>query len=84
MSFIRVRNVTDDLRDAAKRRAATLGVDLSTYVRRLIERDLAASTMSEWLDEVLSRQVNQRFDAAQAVREARKERDDRLADTIGG
>jgi antitoxin FitA len=67
VSFIQVRNVTDDLRDAAKRRAATLGVDLSTYVRRLIERDLAAPTMNEWLDDVLSRPVGQRFDTAQAV-----------------
>lgn len=84
MSFIQVRNVTDNLRDAAKQRAAALGVDLSTYVRRLIERDLAQPTMNEWLDGVLSRPVGQPFDTAQAVREAREERDAHIAGALGG
>jgi hypothetical protein len=83
MSFIQVRNVTDDLRNAAKQRAAALGVDLSTYVRLLIERDLAQPTMSAWLDNVLSRPMNQGFDPAQAVREARHERDAQIGGTLG-
>jgi len=83
MSFIQVRNVTDDLRNAAKQRAAALGVDLSTYVRLLIERDLAQPTMSAWLDNVLSRPMGQGFDPARAVREAREERDARIAGTLG-
>jgi antitoxin component of RelBE/YafQ-DinJ toxin-antitoxin module len=84
VSFIQVRNVTDDLREAAKQRAAALGLDLSTYVRRLIERDLAQPTMSAWLDNVLSRPLSQGFDPAQAVREAREQRDARIAGTFGG
>jgi antitoxin FitA len=83
VSFIQVRNVTEDLRDAAKQRAASLGVDLSTYVRRLIERDLAQPTMHEWLDDVLSRPVGQRFDATQAVRRGREEQDARIAGALG-
>jgi antitoxin component of RelBE/YafQ-DinJ toxin-antitoxin module len=83
VAFIQVRNVTDDLRDAAKQRAAALGVDLSTYVRRLIERDLTQPTMSVWLDNVLSRPVGERFDTAQAVRDARAERDSQIAGTFG-
>jgi plasmid stability protein len=75
MAFIQVRNVDEELREAAKQRAAALGLDLSSYVRRLIERDLARPTMSEWLDNVLAHPVGQPFDAAAAVREVRRERD---------
>ncbi len=75
MAFIQVRNVQEELREAAKQRAAALGLDLSSYVRSLIERDLARPTMSEWLDDVLAQPVGKPFDTAAAVREARRQRD---------
>lgn len=83
MPFIQVRNVAEDLREAAKRRATVLGVDLSTYVRRLIERDLARPAMGEWLDAVLAHPVGRPFDTAQAVRDAREERDAQVTRSLG-
>lgn len=83
MPFIQVRNVDEELREAAKQRAAALGVDLSAYVRGLIERDLARPTMSEWLDNVLGGPLGQPFDAVKAVRDAREERDAHIAGSLG-
>jgi post-segregation antitoxin (ccd killing protein) len=81
MPFIQVRNVDTELRDAAKQRAVSLGLDLSTYVRTLIERDLARPTMAQWLDQVRAHAVGVSFDAAHAVRESRVERESQLAGT---
>jgi Uncharacterized protein conserved in bacteria len=83
MSFIQVRNVAEELHEAAKQRAAALGMDLSAYVRGLIERDLARPTMSEWLDDVLAKPLGQPFDVVQAVRDARQERDAQISGPLG-
>ncbi|MGF1646782.1 MAG: hypothetical protein ACFCVF_07670 [Kineosporiaceae bacterium] len=83
MPFIQVRNVDPELRDAAKRRAASLGLDLSTYVRTLIERDLVKPTMAQWLDQVRAHAVGVPFDAAHAVHAARVEREAQVIGTAG-
>lgn len=82
MVFIQVRNVDEGLRQAAKQRAEVLGVDLSTYVRGLIQRDLAKPTVGEWLDDVIANPIGQPFDTAAAVRESRQERDAHIARTM--
>jgi antitoxin component of RelBE/YafQ-DinJ toxin-antitoxin module len=78
MVFIQVRNVEEELREAAKQRAAELGVDLSTYVRNLIRRDVNRPSMSSWLEEVKSDPIGLPFNAAEAVTEARAERDEQI------
>ncbi|RRS00701.1 hypothetical protein [Glycomyces terrestris] len=83
MVFIQVRNVEEDLREAAKLRATELGLDLSTYVKSLIKRDLARPSMSAWLNEVAADPVGHPFDAAEAVREAREDRDGQNRRNLG-
>lgn len=83
MVFIQVRNVDDDLRESAKQRAEMLGVDLSTYVRNLIKRDLAKPTVGEWLDEVLSSPIGEPFDVTAAIADARNENDEQRRRSLG-
>jgi hypothetical protein len=83
MVFIQVRNVEEELREAAKARAAELGIDLSTYVRNLIRRDISRPSMASWLADVKADPIGQPFDAAEAVREARDERDEQLRRNLG-
>ncbi|GAA2160052.1 MULTISPECIES: hypothetical protein [Glycomyces] len=83
MVFIQVRNVEEELREAAKKRAAELGVDLSTYVKTLIRRDVKRPSMASWLDEVTAEPIGQSFDVAEAIREARDERDEQMRRNLG-
>lgn len=83
MVFIQVRNVEEELREAAKQRAAELGVDLSTYVKGLIRRDVGRPSMASWLDEVTADPIGPPFDTAEAVREARAERDEQNRVNLG-
>lgn len=83
MVFIQVRNVEEDLREAAKRRASELGMDLSTYVRNLIQRDVARPSVGSWLDDVLAAPIGEPFDTAEAVAEARRERDAQIGGALG-
>jgi plasmid stability protein len=83
MVFIQVRNVEEELREAAKVRAAELGVDLSTYVRNLIRRDVNRPSMASWLDEVTADPIGQPFNVAEAIGEARDERDEQLRRNLG-
>lgn len=83
MVFIQVRNVEEELREAAKRRAAELGVDLSTYVRNLIKRDVRRPSMDAWLAEVTADPISDPFDTAEAVREARDEQDRQVRRNLG-
>lgn len=83
MVFIQVRNVEEGLREAAKRRAAELGVDLSTYVRGLIQRDVARPSVGSWLDDVLAAPIGEPFDAAEAIAESRRDRDSQIRGALG-
>lgn len=83
MVFIQVRNVEEALREAAKQRAAELGVDLSTYVRNLIRRDVSKPSMAAWLEETMADPIGQPFDAAESIREARAERDEQIRRNLG-
>ena len=83
MVFIQVRNVEEELREAAKRRASELGLDLSTYVRNLIRRDVARPSVGVWLDEVMTSPAGAPFDVAEAVAEARGDRDAQMRGALG-
>ncbi|GAA2137663.1 hypothetical protein [Glycomyces algeriensis] len=83
MVFIQVRNVEEELREAAKQRAAELGVDLSTYVRNLIRRDVNRPSMASWLAEAQADPIGRPFDAAESIREARAERDEEIRRNLG-
>jgi hypothetical protein len=52
MATLQVKRVPDDLYAAARQRAESEGLSLSQYTLRLIERDLALPTLTEWLDEL--------------------------------
>ena len=83
MVFIQVRNVEEELREAAKRRASELGVDLSTYVRSLIQRDVARPSVGSWLDDVLAAPIGEPFDATEAITESRCDRDSAIRGVLG-
>jgi antitoxin component of RelBE/YafQ-DinJ toxin-antitoxin module len=83
MVFIQVRNVDEGLREAAERRASELGVDLSTYVRGLIQRDIARPSIGSWLDDVLAAPIGEPFDTAAAVEEARRDRASQIREALG-
>ena len=83
MVFIQVRNVEEELREAAKLRAVELGIDLSTYVRNLIQRDVARPSMASWLEEVMADPIGQPFDATEVIGEARGERDEQIRRNLG-
>lgn len=52
MSAIQVKNVPEDLHAALRRRASREGIDLQTYLLRLIRRDLSLPSQSEWLEQL--------------------------------
>lgn len=77
MSFIQVKNVTEDLHEAVRRRAAQEAMTVSDYVLDLLQRDLSLPSRREWLARVATRT---RIDihAAALLDAVRAERDDEL------
>ncbi len=49
MAALQVRNVPDDVHETLRRRSVREGVSLSEYVLRLLMRESANPTMTEWL-----------------------------------
>ncbi len=49
MAALQVRNVPDDVHETLRRRSVREGVSLSEYVLRLLMRESAHPTMTEWL-----------------------------------
>jgi plasmid stability protein len=79
MSAIQVKNVPEDLHAAARERAEAMGMSLADYVLTLLRRDLAVPSRGEWFVRVGHRSATLGLDAAEAVRQAREERDEHLA-----
>lgn len=77
MKNVQVRNVPPDVHEKLRNRARNEGMTMSDYVLKLIERDLELPTMREWLA-LVSEQEPVEIDAAEAVREARAEREAEL------
>lgn len=76
MSAIQVKNVPEELHEALRRRAAQEGVDLQTYVLRLIHRDLALPSQQEWLEQLRAQpQLHDVPPASETLRAAREERE---------
>jgi hypothetical protein len=55
---IQIRNVSDDLYDALRRRAAEDGMSVPDLLRREAERLVSRMSMKEWLERVSTRPTN--------------------------
>ena len=74
---IQVRDVPPDLHRRLRERAAEERVTLSTYVLRLLERDVGRPSTREWLASLSSREPVRDADVIGAVEGARADRDSR-------
>jgi hypothetical protein len=84
VGHIQIKNVPADLHDRIRARARAGRQTVRDYLLTLAERDLSRPTLDEWLDELKS---DPPIDlppgaAAAAVREAREEREQQLADVF--
>ncbi|HET8567424.1 MAG TPA: hypothetical protein VFM93_00370 [Candidatus Limnocylindria bacterium] len=70
---LQIRGVPRGLRDAVRRRAAGKGVSMSRYVIEVLRDDMERPTMAEWLEEVRRLPKVKGIDAAELIREARRE-----------
>ena len=52
MSSIQVKNVSESLHDAVRRRAAEEGVTMTDYILELLRRDLAVPSRRAWFQQV--------------------------------
>ncbi len=52
MGAIQVKNVPEDLHEALRSRAAREGMDLQSYLLKIIRRDLSLPSETEWLEEL--------------------------------
>lgn len=73
--MIQVRNVPDELHRKIKARAALEGLSLSDYVLRELERAASYPTSEELLARIRALPPIEGVDAAEALREAREERE---------
>jgi predicted DNA-binding protein len=80
---LQIRGMPVPLRDEVSRRAAKKGQTMSQYLTELIERRIKEEeSLEKWLDEVRRWEpipVAPGTDVAQAIREAREERAEHLA-----
>lgn len=49
MAALQVRNVPDEVHETLRRRSVREGISLSEYVLRVLTRESANPTMTEWL-----------------------------------
>lgn len=87
MSNIQLKNVPDDLHERLRRRARREGMAMRDYALRVLERDLAKPTLSEWLDRVAARDAEAEMlsseDVAQTIRAGREERTRQILEAVG-
>jgi antitoxin FitA len=85
MGAIQVKDVPEELHAALRRRAIQEGMTLADYVLDLIRRDLGLPSRREWLERLAaSEPVDLPPGAvAQALHDARAEREAQLAAAIG-
>ena len=74
---IQVRDVPPDLHRRLRQRAAAERVTLSTYVLRLLERDVGRLSTREWLATLTDREPVGEIDVTGAVEGSRADRDSR-------
>ena len=75
MPAIQVRDVPPDLHDKLRQRAAQERVTLSTFVLRLLEREVDRPSTGQWLAGLADREPVGDADVRTAVAEARGGRD---------
>jgi antitoxin FitA len=83
---IQLKNVPDDLHERLRERARREGMPMRDYALRVLERDLAKPTLTEWLDRVAARQAEagdlSSEDVVEAIR-AGRERTRQILEAIG-
>lgn len=81
---LQVRGVPVGLRETVRARAAKKGQTMSQYMIDLIRSDTDRSSLEEWLEKVRRNRipVASGMSAAQALREARGEREEHLAHVL--
>lgn len=81
MGAIQVKNVPEDLHEALRQRAAREGMDLQSYLLRIIRRDLSLPSETEWLEELRTQPtVSGLPPAAEMLRANREDRNRQLDD----
>jgi plasmid stability protein len=79
MGHIQIRNVPEDVHRTLKARAAKEGMSLSEYLLRDVVELAQRPTLDEVLERIRSRpMIDSDFSAADALREAREEREREL------
>lgn len=78
MGAIQVKNVPDHLHDRLRDRAEAEGLTIGNYVLQVIERDLALPSRREWFERLHAREPVEGIDAAELIREGRREREEQL------
>ncbi len=77
---LQIRGLPVALREKVRQRAKRKGQTMSQYLIEVLEREHERPSLEEWIAEVLKGPPSRsKMDAAQAVREAREERDKQLA-----
>lgn len=80
MGAIQVKNVPEDLHEALRLRAAREGMDLQSYLLKVIRRDLALPSETEWLEELRTQPaVTGLPPAVEMLRASREDRERHLA-----
>lgn len=78
---IQIRGAPSALLEKLRARAGKAGKTMSRYAIEVLERDLSHPSLEEWLEKVRRHPIPVHGDmsAAQALREAREEREEHLA-----
>ncbi|WP_417215796.1 hypothetical protein [Arthrobacter sp.] len=82
-SPLQISNVPDDERRALKARAAEQGESLNTYLLNLISNEVARPTVGEVLQRAARRSEHGPQSTLDSLAEARRERDEQLAQRRG-
>lgn len=77
-SLLQIRNVPEEARRALKARAAARGESLNAYLLDLLNQEVARPTVAEVLDRAARRSERATASAADALDEARAQREQHL------
>jgi plasmid stability protein len=75
---IQVKNVSEDIHEAVRQRAAEEGMTVSEYVLDVLCRDLALPSRRRWLTMLDTREPVNHLDVVATLNEVRTERDREL------
>ncbi len=75
VSAIQIENVSEDLQEAARRRAIEQGLTLSAYLLDILRRDLSVPSHPKWLARIRSRHPVEGVDVPETLEDVRSARD---------